>query len=110
IVKRLQEATKKYYQEYTSYKARKLCYVGNSSRTKRRKNQQQREAAKGTPTLHTFWDAEKSTTEINVEVDHNTDEQTDDEIEGYNWHDKIPATLENLELDIKKENVNSEVW
>ena len=41
IVKRLQEAAKKYYQEHTSHKGeRRLCYVGNSNRTKRRKNQQ----------------------------------------------------------------------
>ncbi len=59
--------------------------------------------------LYTFWDVEKSTIEINVKVDYNTDEQTDNEIKGYNWHDKILVTLENLELNIKKENINSEI-
>src|SRR6266542_1601079 len=39
IIKRLQEVAKKYYQEHTSHKAHKLYYVGNSSHTKRRKNQ-----------------------------------------------------------------------
>ena len=38
IVKRLQEIAKKYYQEHTSHKACRLCYIGNSSCTKRRKN------------------------------------------------------------------------
>ncbi|CAI2189436.1 5390_t:CDS:1, partial [Funneliformis geosporum] len=33
-----------------------------------------------------------------------------EEAEGYNWHNKIPNALKNLELDIKKEKVNSEVW
>lgn len=107
IINKLQEAANKYYQETTSHKSRRLRYIGNSKRNKRRKNQKQREAAKGTHTLHTFWDVKKSADE---EVDDNTSEQSDDEAEDYNWHNKIPAALENLELDIKKEKVNSEVW
>src|SRR2546429_9394046 len=43
IVRKLQEAAKKYHQEHTSHKCRSY-YTGNSIRTKRRKNQQQREA------------------------------------------------------------------
>src|SRR6266487_4681182 len=56
IVRKLQEAAKKYHQEHASHKIRSLRYMGNSSRTKRRKKHQQREAAKGSLTLHTFWD------------------------------------------------------
>ena len=76
--------------------------MGNSSRTKRRKKQQQCEAAKGSLTLHTFWDTMKLVDEVD-------DEQLDDEIEDYNWHNKIPAALKNLKLNIKKENVKNEV-
>ena len=84
--------------------------MGNSSRTKRRKKHQQREAAKGSLTLHTFWDTMKSAEEsVEESVDEVDDEQSDDEIEDYNWHNKIPAALENLELDIKKEHVKNEV-
>ncbi|CAI2193142.1 8949_t:CDS:2, partial [Funneliformis geosporum] len=30
-----------------------------------------------------------------------------EEVEGYNWHNKISDALKNLELDIKKEKVNN---
>ncbi|CAG8712881.1 7028_t:CDS:2, partial [Funneliformis caledonium] len=93
IVKRLQEAAKKYYQEHIYHKEHRLCYIGNSNCTKRRKNQQQREAAKN----------------INVEIDDSTSEQLDDEIEDYNWHNRILTDFKNLKLDIKKENTNSEI-
>ncbi|RIA79587.1 hypothetical protein C1645_840337 [Glomus cerebriforme] len=77
-------------------------------------NAQQCEAAKGTLTLHTFWDTKKSTTSSDERSDSDeqssSDERSDDEIEDCNWYNKIPAALENLELDIKKENMKSEVW
>ncbi|KAG9295839.1 hypothetical protein G9A89_009068 [Geosiphon pyriformis] len=104
--------------EHASYEARRLRYIGNSSRTKRRKNQQQREAAKGTLTLHTFWDTKRSAEEVdkeladetNVEANDDIGRQSDNEDEDCNWHNKLSAALENLVLDIKKENVNSEIW
>ncbi|CAG8676892.1 15978_t:CDS:2, partial [Racocetra fulgida] len=134
IVKKLQDAVNKYYQECDSSQPRRLHYLGNSVRTKRRKRQQQREAAKGTPPLHTFWNQEKShqeagevksydeqledegqLEEVDEEVNEEVNEEdaarlSEDEIEICNWRKKIPAALENLTLDIKKENVNSEVW
>ncbi len=54
IVKKLQEVAKKYHQEYASQEIHRSRYIGNSSHTKRRKNQQQHEAAKGTLKLYTF--------------------------------------------------------
>jgi len=54
IVKKLQKAVKKNYQKYTSHKVHRLYYIENSNCTKRRKNQQQHEVAKGTLILHTF--------------------------------------------------------
>ncbi|CAG8832879.1 32977_t:CDS:2, partial [Gigaspora margarita] len=45
-----------------------------------------------------------------VDEDNDTGGILEDEIETNNWHKKIPTALENLVLDIKKENVNSEVW
>jgi hypothetical protein len=85
IVKKLQEAAKKYHQEYASQEIHRLHYIGNSSRTKRRKNQQQREAAKGTLKLHTFWNIKKSTEETeelddetNIDVDYNAEQLVDD--------------------------------
>ncbi|CAG8720269.1 6237_t:CDS:2, partial [Funneliformis caledonium] len=41
--------------EHASQEIHRLCYIGNSSYTKRRKNQQQREAAKEILKLHIFW-------------------------------------------------------
>jgi len=38
IVKKLQEAAKKYHQKYASQEIHRLRYIGNSSHTKRRKN------------------------------------------------------------------------
>ncbi|CAG8695681.1 338_t:CDS:2, partial [Funneliformis caledonium] len=55
IVKRLQEAAKKYYQEHTYHKRCRLLY--------------------------TFWSTEKFTENINVEIDDSTSEQSNDEIE-----------------------------
>ena len=127
IIKKLQEAAKKYHQEHASQEIHRLRYIGNSSHTKRRKNQQQREAAKGTLKLHIFWNVKKSTEEIeelddetNIDVDDNADEQLvlddnankqlDNEVKGYNWYNKIPDAFKSLMLDIKKEKINSEVW
>ncbi|CAG8714184.1 5491_t:CDS:2, partial [Dentiscutata heterogama] len=105
-----------------------------------RKRQQQRESAKGTPPLHTFWNQEKlqasgeelydeqsenedQLEKVNEEQSENEDqleeviedeedigELSEDEIEACNLLKKIPATLENLALDIEKKNVNSEIW
>ena len=83
--------------------------MGNSSCTKRRKRQQQHDAAKRTLTLHTFWNTKKSTEEIDEKSDNEVDDD-DDEIEDCNWYNKVPTALENLELDIKKENVKNEVY
>ncbi|CAG8710318.1 5466_t:CDS:2, partial [Funneliformis caledonium] len=109
IVRKLQEAAKKYHMNMLPIK---------------HKNQQQCEVAKGTLKLHTFWEVKKPDEKIdkevankdNIEVDNDTNEDSDDEIneysnnkvEGYNWYNKIPDALKNLELDIKKEKVNSE--
>ncbi|CAG8718221.1 13358_t:CDS:2 [Rhizophagus irregularis] len=98
IVRKLKEAAKKYHQERASHEIRRLRYIGNSVRTRRRKNQQLLEAAKGTLALCTFWDTKKST------------DESDNEIEDCNWNNKIQAALENLEIDIKKENKKNEVW
>ncbi|CAG8642861.1 11674_t:CDS:2, partial [Diversispora eburnea] len=106
IVTRLQEVTKKYHEEHVSHKVRKSLYIRNLSRTTRRKNYQQHEAAKGTFTLHTFWNTKKSTEEIN----NDDDDLLDDKIEDCNWNNEISTVLENLELDIKKEKIKSEVW
>ncbi|CAG8697376.1 16839_t:CDS:2, partial [Funneliformis caledonium] len=108
-----------------SRKACKTKAIRNSKYTKRRKNQQQREAAKVTLKLHTFWEVKKPDEEIdkevadedNIEVDNDINEDSDDkvnehlddEVKDYNWHNKIPDALKNLKLDIKKEKVNSEV-
>jgi len=54
IVKKLQEAAKKYHQEHASQEIRRSRYIGNSSCTKRKKNQQQHKATKGTLKLHIF--------------------------------------------------------
>src|SRR6266542_49759 len=116
IIKKLQEAAKKYHQEHASQEIYRLRYIGNSSHTKRRKNQQQREAAKGTLKLHTFWNIKKSTEEIeelddenNIDVDYNAeqlddnaDEQSDNEVENYSWYNKILDALKSLMLDIEK--------
>ncbi|CAG8466374.1 16873_t:CDS:2 [Dentiscutata erythropus] len=107
---------------------------------KEEKRQQQHEAAKGTPPLHTFWNQEKlqasgeelydeqsenedQLEKVNEEQSENEDQLeevnedeedfgglSEDEIEACNLLKKIPAALENLALDIEKENVNSEVW
>ncbi|CAG8702261.1 149_t:CDS:2, partial [Racocetra fulgida] len=140
IVKKLQDAANKYYRECDSNQTRRLRYLGNSVRTKRRKKQQQREAAKGTPTLHTFWAQKKSSEETSEaelyddvderlenerQLEEFDDEQlanegwleevdendiggmSEDEIEPHNWNKKISTALENLTLDIKKENVKT---
>ncbi|CAG8751215.1 17228_t:CDS:2, partial [Funneliformis caledonium] len=110
IIEKLCKATRKYYQEHASREVHKLRYIGNSSHTKRRKNQQQREAAKGTLTLHTFWNTKKSE-EIDEEPTEETNvKESDDEIEDCDWHNKIQVALKNLILDLKKEKVNSEIW
>ncbi|CAG8635432.1 19729_t:CDS:2 [Gigaspora rosea] len=54
IVKKLQESANKYYREYDSNKTHSTSYLGNSVHTKRKKRQQQHEAAKRTSILHTF--------------------------------------------------------
>ncbi|CAG8769406.1 27475_t:CDS:2, partial [Racocetra persica] len=112
----------------------------NLVRTKRRKRQQQREAAKGTPLLHTFWNQEKlqasreelydkqsenedQLKKVNEKQSENKDQLeevnenkedfgklSEDKIEACNLLKKIPAALENLALDIEKKNINSEVW
>ncbi|RGB35641.1 hypothetical protein C1646_667602 [Rhizophagus diaphanus] len=80
----------------------------NSNHTKRNKNQQQCETSKGTSTLHIFWNAKKFTEENDEElVNEVINDESDNEIEDYNWHNKISAALKNLELDIKKENVKN---
>ncbi|CAB4416727.1 unnamed protein product [Rhizophagus irregularis] len=91
IVRKLQEAAKKYHQERVSHEIRRLHYIGNSVRTKRRKNQQLREAAKGTLALRTFWDTKKSTEEVDKtladvddDVSDDDDRQSDNEIEDCN--------------------------
>ncbi|CAG8683989.1 17238_t:CDS:2 [Funneliformis caledonium] len=85
------------------------CFLRrNSSHTKRRKNQQQREAAKGTLTLHTFWNTKKPSEEIDEKLTEKTNvEESDDEIEDYDWYNKIQIALKNLILDLKKEKVNN---
>ena len=60
IIRKFQEVAKEHYLEHAFYKARRSYYIGNSICTKRRKNQQQYKAAKGTAMLHTFWDTKKS--------------------------------------------------
>ncbi|CAG8766868.1 17285_t:CDS:2, partial [Gigaspora rosea] len=50
IVKKLQESANKYYWEHDSNKTRSTSYLENS-------------VSKGTPTLHTFWNKEKSVEE-----------------------------------------------
>ncbi|CAG8830034.1 12653_t:CDS:2, partial [Cetraspora pellucida] len=80
IVKKVQDAANKYYQECDSNQTHRLCYLGNSVRTKRRKKQQQRKLAKGTPTLHTFWAPKKSSEETSeAELYDDVDEQLKNE-------------------------------
>ncbi|CAG8513371.1 1730_t:CDS:2, partial [Diversispora eburnea] len=97
----LKEAAKKYHEEHASYKVRKSLYIGNSSRTTRRKNQQQHEVAKRTFVLHTFWNTKESTEEIN----NDNDDLLGDEIKDCNWNNEISTVLKNLKLDIKKEKI-----
>ncbi|CAG8744796.1 3826_t:CDS:2, partial [Racocetra fulgida] len=84
---------------------------------KKLQDAQQHEAAKGTPPLHTFWNQEKSHQEAgevesyDKQLEDKVNEEdagrlSEDEIEICNWRKKITAALENLTLDIKKENVN----
>ncbi|CAG8703751.1 17571_t:CDS:1, partial [Funneliformis caledonium] len=87
---------KKCYQEGAFYEIDKLYYIENSNYTRRRKNQQQHEVAKGTQTLYTFWDIKKPIKEINKELADKTNieelddenktniEESDDKIENYN--------------------------
>ncbi|CAG8630199.1 6637_t:CDS:2 [Cetraspora pellucida] len=113
--------TNTFYRESDSNKSHRPCYLGNSISTKRRKRQQQREAAKGMPTLFTFWNQDKTAEEdIEVELfddgwldevnEDDTEGLLEDEIETSNWYKKIQTALENITLDIKNKNVNSEVW
>ncbi|CAG8703589.1 3456_t:CDS:2, partial [Funneliformis caledonium] len=54
----------------------KLCEA-----TRKRKNQQQRKAAKGTLTLHIFWNTKKPSEEIDEELTEETNvEESDDKI------------------------------
>ena len=48
--------------------------------------------------------------DTNDNTNDNDDKQPDNEIEDYNWNNKILAALENLEIDIKKENKKNEIW
>ena len=59
--------------------------------------------------MHTFWNTKKSIEIIDEKSDDEVDND-DDEIEDCNWYNKVPTALENLELDIKKENVKNEVY
>ncbi|CAG8830116.1 20360_t:CDS:2, partial [Cetraspora pellucida] len=80
IVKKLQDAANKYYWECDSNQTRRLRYLGNSVRTKRRKKQQQHKAAKGTSTLHTFWVQKKSSEETSeAELYDDVDERLENE-------------------------------
>ncbi|CAG8649899.1 7001_t:CDS:1 [Ambispora gerdemannii] len=81
IIKKLQEAAKEYYQKHASHEARRLCYIGNSSHTKRRKNQQQCEATKETLTLHTFWDAKRSAEKVDKELADETNVKANNDID-----------------------------
>ena len=108
IIRKFQKVAKEHHLEHASHKARRSCYIGNLIRTKRRKNQQQREAAKGTATLYTFWGIEKSIKENDATGE--LSDASDYKIEDNNWNNKILTALENLELDITKENIKSEVW
>ncbi|CAG8825875.1 5043_t:CDS:2, partial [Gigaspora margarita] len=128
FAKKLLNAANTFYHKSDSNQSHKPCYLGNSVRTKRRKRQQQREAAKGTPTLLTFWNQNKTSEEADEmelsddkvelsdverldEVDEDdTGGLSEDEIEISNWHKRISTALENIVLDIKNENSNSEVW
>jgi hypothetical protein len=80
IVKKLQEAAKRYHQEHASHEIYRLRYIGNSVRTKRRKNQQQRKAAKGILTLHTLWN--KKSTEVDDERSDDDEWSSNDNING----------------------------
>ncbi|CAG8640086.1 9103_t:CDS:2, partial [Diversispora eburnea] len=106
IVTRLQEVSKKYHKEHASHKVRKSLYIGNSSCTTRRKNHQQCEVAKGTFTLHTFWNTKESTEEIN----NDDDDLLDDEIENCNWNNEISTVLENLDKVITNAAGKGHKW
>ncbi|CAG8455628.1 21699_t:CDS:2 [Gigaspora rosea] len=67
FAKKLLNGANTFYHENDSNQSRKPCYLGNSVRTKRRKRQQQREAAKGMPTLLTFWNQSKTSEEAEEE-------------------------------------------
>ncbi|CAG8807484.1 12668_t:CDS:2, partial [Cetraspora pellucida] len=140
IVKKLQNAVNKYYQKYNYNQTCRLCYLENSVCTKRRKRQQQYEVAKETPLLYTFWNQEKLQTskeklynkqaknkdqlkKVNEKQSENKDQLekvnkdgedirrlSKNKIKACNLLKKILATLENLALDIEKENINSEIW
>ncbi|CAG8513176.1 18084_t:CDS:1 [Racocetra fulgida] len=100
FAKTLLNAANTFYRESDSNKSCKPRYLGNSICTKRRKRQQQREAAKGMPTLFTFWNQDK-TAEEDIEVELSDDGWLDevdeddtgglseDEIETSNWYKKI---------------------
>ncbi|CAG8753647.1 15971_t:CDS:2, partial [Racocetra fulgida] len=90
IAKKLQDAVNKYYQECDSSQPRRLRYLGNSVCTKRRKRQQQCEAAKGTPPLHTFWNQEKSHQEAG-------------EVESYDKQLEGKGQLEKVDEEVDKE-------
>ncbi|CAG8828449.1 35402_t:CDS:2, partial [Gigaspora margarita] len=95
IVKKLQDAVNKYYQEHHSNQTRRLRYLGNSVCTKRRKRQQQFNEEQ--------LENEDQLEEVN-EDEKNIGGLLEDEIEACNLLKKILAALENLALDIEKEN------
>ncbi|CAG8804566.1 34816_t:CDS:2, partial [Gigaspora margarita] len=114
IVKRIQAASNKCYSDNNmledsdneSFFADNKLIENDSFAKKLLNRQQQHEAAKGMPTLLTFWNQNKTN-----EVDEDdTRELSEDEIEISNWHKRISTALENIVLDIKNENSNSEVW
>ncbi|CAG8828410.1 25630_t:CDS:2, partial [Gigaspora margarita] len=99
IMKRPQATTKKYdnntdlkdYNDDNLFAHNELLDERNSVHTKRRKRQQQCEAAKGTPMLYTFWNQEKSVEEAD-EVELNDDEG---QLEEVNKNNDIEELLEN---------------
>ncbi|CAG8820885.1 32879_t:CDS:2 [Racocetra persica] len=112
IIKKLQNAVNKYYQEYNYNQTRRLRYLGNLVCTKRKKRQQQRESENENQLkkVNEKQSENKDQLEEVNEDEEDFGELSENKIEACNLLKKISATLENLALDIKKENVNSEVW
>ncbi|CAG8541269.1 14991_t:CDS:2, partial [Dentiscutata heterogama] len=104
FAKKLLNAANTFYCKSDSNKSHKPCYLENSIRTKRRKRQQQYEAAKGMPILFTFWNQDK-TVEKNIEAElfnngwpnevdkDDTGGLSEDEIETSNWHKRTKLHL-----------------